>query len=115
MIWIRVWDQVLKKIIVLEKVLKDTWMLLELKSWKENDKIVQNIIDTVVDTIQGLLAGIGAGVVDYFESLVLIEDTTPGTYLDSLNPFGIFLFVLLGIGAAFAFAKLIFSLVRRRA
>jgi len=55
-----------------------------------------------------LLAGIGSGIVDYFESLIL---DAAGT---NLNTFGIFIFVLLGIGAAFGVAKLVFSLVRGR-
>jgi len=55
-----------------------------------------------------LLAGIGTGIVDYFESLVL---DAAGT---NLNMFGTFIFVLLGIGAAFGVAKLVFSLVRGR-
>jgi len=76
--------------------------------------LVADIIETVVDVIQGLLQGIGAGVVNYFQSLVLVEDTTPGTYLDELNAFGVFIFVLLGIAAAFGLAKLVFSLVRNR-
>jgi hypothetical protein len=76
--------------------------------------LVADIIETVVDVIQGLLQGIGAGVVKYFQSLVLVEDSTPGTYLDELNEFGIFIFVLLGIAAAFGLAKLVFSLVRNR-
>jgi len=76
--------------------------------------MVQNIIDTVVDTISGLLEGIGSAVVSYFQSLVLETDST-GAYTDALNEFGIFVFVLLGIGAAFGLATLIFNLVRNRA
>ena len=77
--------------------------------------MVTDIIDTIITVIQGLLAGIGAAIVDYFQSLVLVEDgTTPGTYLDELNAFGVFIFVLLGIGAAFGLASLIFNLVRAR-
>ena len=64
--------------------------------------MVQNIIDTIVNTISGLLEGIGSAVVSYFQSLLLVESTTtPGTYTDALNEFGVFVFVLLGIGAAF--------------
>jgi len=77
--------------------------------------MVQDVIDTIVTTIQGLLAGIGTGVVNYFESTFLIESATPGVYTDALNQVGIFVFVLLGIGAAFGMAKLVFSLVRGRA
>lgn len=77
--------------------------------------MVQDVIDTIVTTIQGLLAGIGSGVVNYFKSTFLIESATPGVYTDALNPVGIFVFVLLGIGAAFGMAKLVFSLVRGRA
>lgn len=76
--------------------------------------MVATIIDTIVTTIQGLLAGIGSGVVSYFQSLVLVEDVTPGTYTDALNEFGVFIFVLLGIGAAFGLATLVFGLVRGR-
>jgi hypothetical protein len=54
-------------------------------------------------------------VVSYFQSLILVESETPGVYTDSLNEFGIFVFVLLGIGAAFGLAKVVFSLVRGRA
>jgi hypothetical protein len=75
--------------------------------------MVADVIGTIVDVIQGLLAGIGAAVVEYFQSLVLIYDD--GVYTDALNPFGVFLFVLLGIGAAFGLASLIFNLVRNRA
>jgi hypothetical protein len=77
--------------------------------------MVADVIGTIVEVIQGLLAGIGSAVVKYFQSLVLIESSTPGTYTDALNPFGVFLFVLLGIGAAFGLASLIFNLVRNRA
>jgi hypothetical protein len=69
--------------------------------------LVQNIIDTIVDVIQGLLAGIGSGIVTYFESTFLTET-------GDLNLVGTFIFVLLGIGAAFGLAKLVFSLVRFR-
>lgn len=77
--------------------------------------MVTDVISTIVEVIQGLLAGIGSAVVTYFQSLVLIESATPGVYTDALNPFGVFLFVLLGIGAAFGLASLIFNLVRNRA
>jgi hypothetical protein len=77
--------------------------------------MVADVISTIIEVIQGLLAGIGTGVVNYFQSLVLIESATPGVYTDALNPFGVFLFVLLGIGAAFGLATLIFNLVRNRA
>jgi len=76
--------------------------------------LVQDVIDTIVDVIQGLLAGIGSGIVSYFQSVFLIESGTPGVYTDALNPVGIFIFVLLGIGAAFGLATLVFSMVRGR-
>jgi hypothetical protein len=69
--------------------------------------MVNDIITTVVDTIQGLLAGIGTGVVDYFEALLLDNG--------DLNSVGTFIFVLLGISAAFGLASLVFNMVRRRA
>jgi len=75
--------------------------------------MVTDVVDTVVDTIQGLLAGIGSGIVVYFEQTFLITDTS-GVATDALNPVGIFIFVLLGIGAAFGLATLVFSLVRGR-
>jgi hypothetical protein len=77
--------------------------------------MVADVIGTIVDVITGLLAGIGSAVATYFQTLVLIESETPGVYTDALNPFGVFLFVLLGIGAAFGLASLIFNLVRNRA
>jgi hypothetical protein len=77
--------------------------------------MVTNIIETIVDVITGLLSGIGQAVAQYFQTLVLVESATPGEYTDALNPFGIFLFVLLGIGAAFGLATLVFNLVRNRA
>ncbi len=77
--------------------------------------MVAEIIETIVTVIQGLLAGIGTGVVTYFQSLVLVPGVEAGTYTDALNEFGIFLFVLLGIGAAFGLATLVFNLVRNRA
>lgn len=77
--------------------------------------MVADIIETIVSVIQGLLAGIGSGIVTYFQTLVLVESATPGEYTDALNEFGIFLFVLLGIGAAFGLATLVFNLVRNRA
>jgi len=67
-----------------------------------------------------LLAGIGTAVVDYFESLIVSRDAGVDTILFTaddvvtLNQFGVFIFVLLGIGAAFGVAKLVFSLVRGR-
>ena len=77
--------------------------------------MVTDIISTIVDTIQGLLQGIGTGVVSYFEGLLLEPDTAnPGEYLDSLNSVGTFVFVLLGIGAAFGLATLVFNMVRSR-
>ena len=68
---------------------------------------VGEIVDTVIAVINGLLAGIGIGIVDYFESLIL---TTTG----GLNAFGTFVFVLLGIGAAFGLVTVIFNMVRSR-
>lgn len=70
--------------------------------------MVADIITTIVTTIQGLLAGIGTAVVDYFESLLL-------TSTGDLNSVGTFIFVLLGISAAFGLASLVFNMVRRRA
>ena len=75
--------------------------------------MVNDIITTIVDTIQGLLAGIGTGVVNYFEGLLLVPDGAGG-YTDSLNSVGTFVFVLLGIGAAFGLATLVFNMVRSR-
>ena len=69
--------------------------------------MVTDITSTIVTVIQELLAGIGAGVVDYFESLLLDSQ-------GDLNSVGTFIFVLLGIGAAFGLAKLVFSMVRTR-
>jgi hypothetical protein len=71
--------------------------------------MVADVVSTIVDVIQGLLAGIGSAVTTYFEAL-LIDSATGG-----LNPFGTFVFVLLGIGAAFGLATLIFNMVRSRA
>lgn len=77
--------------------------------------MVTDIISTIVDTIQGLLAGIGTGVVSYFNSLLLEPDpANVGEYLDELNSVGTFVFVLLGIGAAFGLATLVFNMVRSR-
>ena len=76
--------------------------------------MIAEIISTIVLTIKGLLSGIGSGVVVYFQSLILIESATPGVYTDALNPFGTFIFVLLGIGAAFGLAGMVFGLVRGR-
>ena len=82
--------------------------------------MVTNIISTIVDTIQGLLAGIGSGVFYYFDSLVLTRTAGVDVILYTaddviaLNQFGVFIFVLLGIGAAFGLATLVFSLVRGR-
>jgi hypothetical protein len=70
--------------------------------------MVTDITTTIVDVIQALLTGIGSGVVDYFESLLLDS-------LGNLNSVGTFIFVLLGISAAFGLASLVFNMVRRRA
>ena len=70
--------------------------------------MVNDIITTVIDVITGLLAGIGAGIVDYFEAVFL----NPAG--DGLNAVGTFIFVLLGIGAAFGLASLVFNMVRSR-
>ena len=75
--------------------------------------IVSDITDTITTTIQNLLAGIGSAIVTYFENTFLVTDATGAT--DALNTVGIFIFVLLGIGAAFGLATLIFNLVRNRA
>jgi phosphotransferase system glucose/maltose/N-acetylglucosamine-specific IIC component len=71
--------------------------------------MVQNVIDTIVDVITGLLSGIGSGIVEYFEAVFL------NSTQDGLNSVGTFIFVLLGIGAAFGLAGLVFNMVRRRA
>ena len=76
--------------------------------------MVTDVTDTIISVIQALLAGIGSGIVQYFEQTFLITDTS-GVATDALNPVGIFVFVLLGIGAAFGLATLIFNLVRNRA
>jgi hypothetical protein len=68
--------------------------------------MVNDIISTVVTTIQGLLAGIGTAIVDYFEAVFLDNG--------DLNSVGTFIFVLLGISAAFGLASLVFNMVRRR-
>lgn len=70
--------------------------------------MITDIVSTITTTIQGLLAGIGSGIVDYFESVFLNEAGT------NLNTVGTFVFVLLGIGAAFGLATLVFSMVRGR-
>lgn len=70
--------------------------------------MITDIVSTITTTIQGLLAGIGSGIVDYFESVFLNEAGT------NLNTVGTFIFVLLGIGAAFGLATLVFSMVRGR-
>jgi hypothetical protein len=83
--------------------------------------MITDIISSIVDTIQGLLAGIGSGIVTYFESLIIDRAAGVDTILNtaddviSLNQFGVFVFVLLGVGAAFGLAKVVFSLVRGRA
>ena len=69
--------------------------------------MVTDIITTVVDVIQGLLVGIGSAIVDYFEAVLLDE-------VGGLNSFGTFVFVLLGISAAFGLATLIFNMIRNR-
>ena len=69
--------------------------------------MVNDIIDTIVDVITGLLAGIGSAIVDYFTAVFLTEQ-------GGLNVVGTFIFVLLGIGAAFGLAGLVFNMVRRR-
>lgn len=76
--------------------------------------MVNDIITTVVDVITGLLQGIGTGLVGYFQSIALEADGAGG-YTDALNPFGVFIFVLLGIGAAMGLASLVLNLVRNRA
>ncbi len=70
--------------------------------------MVNDVITTIVDVITGLLGGIGEGIVDYFES-VFLNSTQTG-----LNSVGTFIFVLLGIGAAFGLASLVFNMVRSR-
>jgi hypothetical protein len=70
--------------------------------------MVNDVITTIVDVITGLLGGIGEGIVDYFESVFL---NSAGT---GLNSVGTFIFVLLGIGAAFGLASLVFNMVRSR-
>jgi len=70
--------------------------------------MVNDVITTIVDVITGLLGGIGEGIVDYFES-VFLNSTQTG-----LNSVGTFIFVLLGIGAAFGLASLVFNMVRAR-
>jgi hypothetical protein len=70
--------------------------------------MVNDIITTVIDVITGLLAGIGSGIVDYFEA-VFLNDAGTG-----LNAVGTFVFVLLGISAAFGLSALVFNMVRSR-
>ena len=70
--------------------------------------MVADIITTVIDVITGLLAGIGSGIVEYFEAVFL----TPAG--DGLNAVGTFIFVLLGISAAFGLSALVFNMVRSR-
>lgn len=70
--------------------------------------MVADIIETVIDVITGLLAGIGSGIVDYFEAVFL------NSTADGLNSVGTFVFVLLGISAAFGLAGLVFNMVRNR-
>jgi hypothetical protein len=69
--------------------------------------IVTDVTDIVVTTIQDLLAGIGAGILSYLDSLVLLPT-------GELNTVGVFIFVFLGISAAFGLASLVFNMIRRR-
>jgi phage-related protein len=79
--------------------------------------MIESMVGAVVDTIQGLLAGIGTALSEYF-IFTFTEYTAAGDpvvyTVTSLNPLGLFMFALLGVGAAFGVAKLIFSLVRFR-
>jgi hypothetical protein len=70
--------------------------------------MVADVIETIVDVITGLLEGIGSGIVSYFEAVFL------NATADGLNSVGTFIFVLLGIGAAFGLASLVFNMVRSR-
>lgn len=72
--------------------------------------MVAGIVSAIVQTIQGLLAGIGGGIVSYFNSVFIVD--TAGVI--TLSTVGTFIFVLLGIGAAFGLATLIFNMVRGR-
>jgi len=82
--------------------------------------MVTDIVNAIINTITGLLAGIGAGIVDYFESVFIDRDAGVDTILNTaddvitLSSVGTFVFVLLGIGAAFGLATLVFSMVRGR-
>ena len=82
--------------------------------------MVADIVNTIVSMITGLLAGIGSGIVDYFESVFLTRDAGVDTILNTaddvinLSSVGIFIFVLLGVGAAFGLATLVFNMVRGR-
>lgn len=82
--------------------------------------MVTDIVNAIINTITGLLAGIGAGIVDYFESVFINRAAGVDTILNTaddvitLSSVGTFVFVLLGIGAAFGLATLVFSMVRGR-
>jgi len=82
--------------------------------------MVNDIVNAIINTITGLLAGIGAGIVDYFESVFINRAAGVDTILNTaddvitLSSVGTFVFVLLGIGAAFGLATLVFSMVRGR-
>lgn len=67
--------------------------------------MVTEIVETILNTITGLMAGIGRGITNYFTSVFLTAD-------GGVSGFGTFMFVLLGIGAAFGLATLIFNIIK---
>lgn len=72
---------------------------------------VEEIVDIVLETFTNFLARIGVGIVDLFDSLVLIKDEA-GEFV-SLTPLATWFLVFGGIGMAWGIVMVLFRKLRR--
>ena len=70
---------------------------------------ISDLIGATVTAFQTLLAGLGSGIVGFFQSLLLSTDGEVTT----VTTFGIFAFVLLGLGFGFAIVTKVMNMIKK--
>jgi hypothetical protein len=72
---------------------------------------VEEIVDIVVDTFTRFLASIGSGIIDLFDTLVLVKDTDGE--VTGLTALATWFLVFGGIGMAWGIVMVLFRKLRR--
>lgn len=72
---------------------------------------VEEIVDIVIDTFTRFLANIGSGIIDLFDSLVLVKDA--GGEVTGLTALATWFLVFGAIGMAWGIVMVLFRKLRR--